>query len=132
MAVSKFKKKEFSYRGKSLEDLQDLSVEEFAQLVPTSLRRKLLKGMTDSERTFIKKFDKKGNNVKTHCRDMVVLPIMVNKTLNIYNGKDFQRLDVMPEMLGHRLGEFVLSRRRVTHSSPGVGATRSSANVSVK
>lgn len=132
MAAKNFKKKEFSYRGKSLEELQALSVEEFAQLIPSSLRRKLLKGMTESEKTFMKKFDKKGDSVKTHCRDMVVLPSMVNKTLNIYNGKDFQRLDVMPEMLGHRLGEFVLSKKRVTHSSPGVGATRSSSNVSVK
>ncbi|MBW2965389.1 ribosomal protein S19 family protein, partial [Candidatus Woesearchaeota archaeon] len=75
---------------------------------------------------------KSSKPVKTHCRSMIILPIMVNKTLKIYNGKSFEEVIIQPEMIGHYLGEYSQTRKRVAHSSPGVGATRSSSNVSVK
>ena len=75
---------------------------------------------------------KAGKNVKTHRRDMIILPEMVNKLIKVYNGKSFVTLSIEPEMIGHLFGEFVLTRRRVAHNSPGVGATRSSSNISVK
>jgi len=71
-------------------------------------------------------------NLKTHSREMVVLPKMVGLTIKVYNGKQFIDVLVVEEMLGHRFGEFALTRRRVAHNSPGVGATRSSASVSVR
>lgn len=123
--------KEFSYRGKSLEELQAMSTNDFAELLPARQRRSLKRGLTDAQKTFLKKLEKKGN-IKTHCRDMVILPVMVGKTIRIYKGKEFVPIEIMPEMIGHYLGEFALTRSKVSHSAPGVGATRSSAAVSVR
>ncbi|NOZ81217.1 MAG: 30S ribosomal protein S19 [DPANN group archaeon] len=124
-------KKEFTYRGKHLEELKAMSLQEFAELLPSRQRRKIDRGFTDAEKIFLEKFRKKGT-VETHCRDMLVLPEMVNKTIRIHNGKKFIELIVQPHMLGHCFGEFVLTRNRVAHSAPGVGATRSSSAISVR
>ncbi|MFH1589577.1 MAG: 30S ribosomal protein S19 [archaeon] len=123
--------KEFSYRGKNLEQLKELSLKELAELLPSSSRRKLKRGLTEEEKKFLAKIEKK-DNVKTHLRDMLVLPIMVGKTIKIHNGKTFQMIPIQEEMIGHILGEFALTRKRTTHSAPGVGATKSSSSVSVR
>jgi small subunit ribosomal protein S19 len=57
---------------------------------------------------------------------------MVGKTIEIYNGKVFNRVEIIPEMVGHYLGEYSLTRGRVSHGSAGVGATRSSKFVPLK
>lgn len=123
--------KEFIYRGKSMDELKELSVSEFADLLPSRERRTIKRGFTDAQQKLLKKLDKK-NDVETHCRDMVILPKMLGKTIRIHNGKAFVQIVIMPEMVGHRLGEYAQTRNNVKHSSPGVGATRSSSNISVK
>lgn len=125
-------KKEFMFRGKGLEEVQALSLNEFIQMLPSSKRRSLKRGFTDTQKRLLDKIRKGKDNIKTHSRDMIVLPEMVGKTLKIYNGKEFVSLIIVPEMLGHMLGEFSLTRKRVAHSAPGVGATRSSAAISVR
>lgn len=125
-------KKDFTYRGKTLEELQQLSVEEFAVLVPSRERRRLKRGMTEDQQKLLTNLRKTKGDVKTHCREMVILPEMVGRTIKVYNGKEFNIISIVPEMLAHRLGEFSPTRKRVAHSAPGVGATRSSASVSVK
>ncbi len=125
-------KKEFRYKGKSLEELQSLGIGELAELLPARARRTLKRGIPDDHKVVLKKVKNGDNNLRTHCRDMVVLPEMVNATIKIHNGKEFVQVIIQPEMIGHCLGEFVLTRKSITHSSPGVGATRSSANISVK
>jgi small subunit ribosomal protein S19 len=125
-------KKEFTYRGKKLDELKKLSIKEFAQLVKANPRRTLIRGLTEQQKIFLEKIRKGEKKLKTHCRDMVILPEMVNKTIMIHNGKAFVAILIKPEMLGHRLGEFALTRKSISHSAPGVGATRSSASVSVK
>lgn len=124
-------KKEFTFRGKTLEELQDMSLEELRTLLPARARRTLKKGLTDQQKILLQNI-RKTNNVKTHCRDMIILPEMVDKIVRVYNGKDFVAVTIQPEMIGHRLGEFVLTRRKVQHSAPGIGATRSSASISVR
>ncbi len=124
-------RKIFTYRGKVLEELQKMSINEFAELLPSKERRKIKRGFTDSEKTFLKKIEKK-NNVKTHCRDLIILPNMVGKTILIHKGKEYIPIMIQDEMIGHRFGEFVITRNRVSHSAPGVGATRSSSAVSVR
>ena len=74
----------------------------------------------------------KKDNVKTHCRDLIILPKIVGRKIRIHNGKGFEMVQIEPEMIGLRLGDLSLTRRSVAHSSPGVGATKSSSNVSVK
>lgn len=70
--------------------------------------------------------------VRTHCRDMVILPEMIDLTIAVHNGKDFVRVKIIPQMIGHVLGEFATTNKRVNHGSPGIGATKSSAYVPLK
>ena len=125
-------KKEFLYRGKKIEELQAMSLKEVSKLLPAAARRKINRGFTEQEKILLNNMKLSKKPVKTHCRAMIVLPEMVGLTIKIYTGKVFEDLIVQPEMIGHRLGEFALSRKRVAHSAPGVGATRSSSNISVK
>ena len=124
-------RKEFLFRGKKIEELKSLSLNEFADLLKSRERRKLKRGFTEEEKKLLKDVEKK-DEVKTHCRDMIILPLMVGKTIHVYNGKEFVAVRVTTEMLGHRLGEFALTRKRVQHHAPGVGATRSSQALSVR
>lgn len=125
-------KKEFTYRGKTLEELKELSITEFAELIPARARRSLKKGLSDQQKILLGKIKAKKTNIKTHCRNMVVLPEMVGMTISIHNGKNFVKIIIQDEMIGHYLGEFTYNRTRVSHSAPGIGATRSSAALSVK
>ncbi|MBR9691212.1 30S ribosomal protein S19 [Candidatus Woesearchaeota archaeon] len=125
-------KKEFTYYGKTLDELKKLSLNEFAELAPARIRRSLKRGIDEQQKTLLKKIKKGEKDLKTHCRDMIILPEMINQTIGIYNGKDFVRIIIQPEMLGHYLGEFAGTRKGVSHSAPGIGATRSSAALSVK
>ncbi|MBC8494673.1 30S ribosomal protein S19 [archaeon] len=123
--------KEYLYQGKKLEELKELSLNELASILPSRQRRKIKRGFSDEEKKLIVKVEKQ-DRVKTHLRDMIVLPQMVGKTIRIHTGKDFQQILIQEEMIGHYLGEFALTRKRTVHSAPGVGATRSSSSVSVR
>jgi len=124
-------KKIFTYRGKTLEELQALDLKEFAKLVTSRARRTLLRGRNHQEENMYKKLAK-GKSPKTQARDVVITPQMVGKTISIHSGKEWVRVDVVDEMVGHFLGEFALTRKKVGHNAPGIGATKSSSNVSVK
>ena len=125
-------KKEFSYRGKTLEELKGLSLNEVAALLPARQRRVLKRGLTDQQKILLKKIKKNEGNIETQCRDMIILPEMVGKTIRVHRGKEFLPVIIIEEMIGHYLGEFVLTRKRVEHSAPGIGATKSIAALSVK
>jgi small subunit ribosomal protein S19 len=124
--------KEFKYRGKTLEELKSLSIKDLALLLPSRERRKIKRGFTDAEKAFLAKLQSKSKKIETHCRDMVILPSMVGRLISIHAGKEFKDVEVTAEMIGHRLGEFALTRSRVSHNAPGIGATKSSAALSVK
>ena len=57
---------------------------------------------------------------------------MVGLEFEIYNGKEFNRVEIKPEMIGQYLGEYSMTRKIVKHSAPGVGATRSSLFIPIK
>jgi small subunit ribosomal protein S19 len=121
------------YRGKTIEELQSLSIKEVSQLFPSRQRRSLTRELTDQQKIFLTKIkNSKKNTIKTQCRDIIILPNMVDKIIQVYNGKEYVSVRVIPEMIGHYLGEFSLTRKKVSHSAPGIGATRSSASVSVR
>lgn len=129
--------KVFTYRGKTIEELQGMDVKEFAKLLPARQRRSVLRGFTDDQKRLLEKVKKarQGSfrkNIKTHCRDMIILPEMVGLMIFVHRGKDFVPVKITEDMLGHYLGEMTLTRQRVEHSAPGVGATKSSAAFSVK
>ena len=124
--------KEFTLRGKTVEEIKKMSLPEFAALVPSRERRKLKRGFSDAEKVFLEHLTRNKRDYKTHCRDLPVLPTMIGKTIKVYSGKEFVPVLIIPEMLGHRLGEYVMTRKKVSHSAPGIGATRSSASLSVR
>ena len=122
----------FTYRGKIIEELQKMSLGEFAKLLPSRQRRSLLRGLNDKQKKFLERLRKSDKPVRTHLREMMIIPEMVFKKVLIHNGKEWLLIDIKPEMIGHRLGEFALTRKRVTHSAPGVGATRASKFLPMK
>ena len=126
--------KEFSYRGKSLEELKALDTREFAKYLGADSRRAVLRHFEVLEK-FVNKCKKKsslGKQIRTHSRDLVIIPNMVGYQIFVHNGKEFFKIEIIPEMLGHRLGEFAQTRKKVEHGAPGIGATKSSAALSVK
>ncbi len=127
-------KKEFKYRGKNLEELKQLEIREFAKLLPSREKRSLLREFASTQK-FIndcKKKKRNGKTIKTHSKSIVIVPQLVGMTIFVYNGQNYEKLNVNERMLGHRLGEFVNTRKDVEHGAPGIGATRSSAALSVK
>ena len=124
--------KEFIFRGKKLDDIKKMDLQEFMKIVPARERRSLKRGFTEQEKVFLDNLRAGEKDPKTHCRDMVVLPEMVGRLIKVYNGKEFTPVQIEPDMMGHRLGEFAHTRRKVAHSAPGIGATRSSASLSVR
>jgi small subunit ribosomal protein S19 len=131
---TEIKKKEFTYRGKTLEELKQLDIREFAKLLRANSRRTVLR-QSDEIQKFALRCKKKVENkkqIKTHSRYIVIVPPLVGMTIRIYNGKEFSPVQITEEMLGHRLGEFAVTRNKVKHGAAGIGATRSSASRSVK
>ena len=125
------RKEEFSYRGHSPEELKDLELDRLAQLFPARQRRKLKRELTEDQKKLLQKI-REGKTIRTHQRDMIVLPEMFGTSIGVHDGKTFAIVEIMPEMIGHYLGEYALTRRRVAHGGPGVGATRSSRYVPLK
>src|SRR3989344_6585545 len=125
-------KKEFTFKGKTAEELKKLSLNEFAQLLTSRQRRTIKRGFTEQQKILLKKLRSNKKNIETHCRDMIILPEMIGKIIKVHQGKDFVPVAIEADMIGHYLGEFVLTRKKVAHSAPGIGATRSSASLSVK
>ena len=131
--------REFQYRGYSMDALQQMSMDEFIRILPSRQRRSLTRGLTTDQRALMelirtsrKTKGKESKPIKTHCRDMVIIPEMVGLNLLIHSGKEFTSLDIKPEMIGHYVGEFVITNKKVVHGTPGIGASRSSMYVPLK
>ena len=132
--------KEFVYRGYTLDSLMSLSMDEFINLLPSRQRRSLQRGLTSEQRILLEKIRKakeaikqgKTIKVKTHVRDVIILPEMVGIKIFIHNGKEFIPVDIKPKMIGHYLGEFAITNKPVRHGTPGIGASRSSMYVPLK
>jgi small subunit ribosomal protein S19 len=129
--------KEFRYRGYTVDQLNSMSTEAILQLLPSRARRSLNRGISDDKRKLLEdvrsqKEGKLEGQIKTHARDMIVLPVMVGSTIGVYTGKEFVPLQVKPEMIGHCLGEYAITNKKVVHGTPGIGASRSSLYVPLK
>ena len=134
-------RKIYKYRGYTLEELQNMSLEDFIQLLPARQRRSVKRGFLPRQQIVLdkmRKLNEEGKKdgrpvvIRTHCRDMIVLPEMVGTTFGIYDGHNFVEVTIMPEMIGCYFGEFAPTRQRVQHGDPGMGATRSSMFVPLK
>ena len=118
-------KKEFTYRGHTPDQLKKMSIKESATLLPSRERRSILRGMTEPEKSLLRKIEKR-DGVKTHAREMVIVPMMIGKTILVHSGKEYVPVAVTEEMVGIRLGELVHTRKPTKHNSPGIGASSSS------
>ncbi|HYS71610.1 MAG TPA: 30S ribosomal protein S19 [Thermoplasmata archaeon] len=128
------RKKEFTYRGFTLDELRAMPLQDVIDLLPARARRTYVRGLDDERLTFVEKLRGNGSEeaVRTHCRDVPILPDFVGKKVAVHNGKAFALVEIKPEMIGHYLGEFAMTRHDVKHSGPGVGATRSSKFMPLK
>jgi small subunit ribosomal protein S19 len=126
------RKKEFTYRGFTIEELKAMTPDELMPLMPARARRSMRRGMGDDARKFWEAIRKGKQNVETHCREILVLPELVGHKVGIHKGNEFKVIEVLPEMVGHYLGEFALTRKFNKHAGPGVGATRSSKFMPLK
>lgn len=127
-------KKQFTYKGKTIEELKELNVREFAKLIKSRQRRTILRNFQEIE-TFINRSKikiAKNKPIKTHQRDLIVTPEMITWKIFIYNGNKFVPAEITGEMLGHKFGEFAPTRARIKHSKAGVGATKGSKHKSKK
>ena len=129
---------EFTYRGYTLDELQEMDVEEVAELLPARKRRSIVRGLSGEHQKLLEKArnadeeETANSPIRTHLRDMPILPEFVGLTFAVYDGQEFGRVRIQPEMIGHYLGEFQLTRKSVTHGQAGIGATRSSKFVPLK
>ena len=133
--------REFRFKGYSSEQIKALSIETVLPLLKARQRRSLdkrvAKYMTDDKRKLREEIKqaregKLKSSIKTHVRDMIILPDMVDITIAVHNGKEFSPVLIKPEMIGHYLGEYAITNKRVQHGAPGVGASRSSLYVPLK
>jgi small subunit ribosomal protein S19 len=129
--------KEFRYRGHTAEELSAMSTEQLLKLLPSRARRSLNRGVSEDKRKILEearaiKEGRKEGQIRTHARDMIVLPTMVGLKIGVHNGKEFVDLEVKPEMIGRYLGEYVITNKKVVHGTPGIGASRSSLYVPLK
>ncbi|MGC9202684.1 MAG: 30S ribosomal protein S19 [Thermoproteota archaeon] len=130
-----------TYRGFSLEQLLAMTPDELVRVLPSGARRSLKRGLHPETRKLLMKIRKArqimlstGQQpvIKTHRRELVILPEMVGMTINVHNGKEFVPVKISIEMIGHRLGEFAITNKKVVHGKPGVGASKSSMYVPLK
>ena len=122
------KSKEQNYRGQKLEHLKTLDVREVAKYLKSRSRRSVLRNFDKIEK-FVKRCEtaiSQNKKIRTHLRDMIIVPRMVGMKVSVHNGKQFNDVPITVEMIGHRLGEFSLTRGRVNHGEAGIGATKSS------
>jgi len=127
-------KKQFTFRGKSIEQLKELDVREFAKYVKSRTRRAVLRQFQVIE-DFVsraKRKIEKNKPIKTHKRTMIVVPQLVGMKIQIYNGHEFLPVEITKEMLGHRLGEFSPTRGKVKHGTAGIGSTKGSKSQAKK
>jgi len=129
--------KKFEYKGTPLAELEQMSMDKLFKLFPARQRRSLTRGITDGKRKLIEeikssKAGKNKNPIKTHLRDLIILPYMVGVQVNVFSGKEYVPVNIVPQMISHYLGEYVITNKRVSHGAPGVGASRSSLYVPLK
>lgn len=134
--------KEFRYRGRAMQELLDMPLNEFAKLLGARARRSVMHGINNRTHSkMMKKIETAARKrragetvkpIKTHDRDMVVLPQMVGLQFSVHKGNEFKIMDVVEDMMGHYLGEFALTRKKLSHGRAGIGATKSSTAITAR
>jgi small subunit ribosomal protein S19 len=127
--------KEFLYKGRNEDELKTLSMDEFIGLLPSRMRRSLRRGISDRQRILIEKiraWTPEKKPIRTHARDLVIIPEMIGKSIHVFNGIEFVEVKIDLKKIGHYLGEYAITNRPVRHGRPGIGASRSSMYIPLK
>jgi small subunit ribosomal protein S15e len=133
--------KKFMFKGMELDKVLDLSQEELMALVPARARRRFNRGLKRKPMALIKRLRKakracgehqKPDPVKTHLRNMIIVPEMIGSVVGVYNGKVFTQVEIKPEMIGMYLAEFSISYKPVGHGRAGMSATSSARFIPLK
>lgn len=133
--------KRFTYRGVEIEKLLDMGTDELVELFPARARRRFQRGLKRKSLALIKKLriakkqaphGERPDAVRTHLRNMIIVPEMIGSVVGVYNGKTFNQVEIKPEMIGHYLGEFSITYKPVGHGRPGIGASTSSRFIPLK
>ncbi len=124
--------KEFKFKGYSLEELVAMDREKLMEILPARVRRSMKREKGSDQKIAERRLLLSKKEIRTHVRDLIILPKYVGKIVNVHNGNGFTKFEIKAEMIGHYLGEFALTRKDVKHSGPGVGATRSSKFMPLK
>lgn len=124
--------RDYKYRGKSVEELKSMSMDEFLLLLPSRTRRSLRRGLSNEQRIILEKIRQGDKVIRTHARDMVILPEMIGVIVQVHNGQDFFDVNINEKMIGHYLGEYAITMQQVRHGRPGIGASRSSMYIPLK
>lgn len=125
--------KNFQYRGRTVDELRAMSMDEFISILPARMRRSLRRGLSSDQRIVLEKLRRnQGKPIRTHARDMIILPEMIGKSVFVHTGKEFKEIKVNEKMLGHYVGEFAITINLVRHGRPGIGASRSSMYIPLK
>lgn len=127
-------KKEFTFRGKTIEELKKLSLKEFSNLLKSRSRRYVVRNSQEIEKFVRRAREKleKNKKIRTHKREMIIIPELIGMNIQVHNGKEFAQVEIIGEMMGHKLGEFALTRSKVVHTKAGVGATKGTKHQSKK
>merc|ERR1712066_622457 len=122
--------KKYSYRGVDLDKLLDLSNQDLMEMFRARQRRKFSRGIKRKPIALLKKLRKakrdtgygeKPDPVKTHLRNMVIVPEMIGSVVAVYNGKQYINVEIKPEMIGHYLAEFSITYKPIKHGRAGGG-----------
>ena len=125
--------KNFQYRGRTVNELRAMSMDEFISILPARMRRSLRRGLSSDQRIVLEKLRRnQGKPIRTHARDMIIIPEMIGKSVFVHTGKEFKEIKVTEKMLGHYVGEFAITINLVRHGRPGIGASRSSMYIPLK
>merc|ERR1712224_782693 len=133
--------RKYSYRGVDLDKLLDLSNNDLMELFRARCRRKFSRGIKRAPIALLKKLRKakretpygeKPEAVKTHIRNMIIVPEMIGSVVGVYNGKQYINVEIKPDMIGHYLAEFSITHKPIAHGRPGIGSTNSSRFIPLK
>jgi len=133
--------RKFTYRGVDLDQLLDMGTEELTELFAARQRRRYQRGIKRKPQALLKKLrsakktaeaGEKPEVVRTHLRNVIIIPEMIGSVVGVYNGKTFNNVEIKPDMVGHYLGEFSITYKPVKHGKPGIGATHSSRFIPLK
>merc|ERR1712022_58189 len=136
--------RKYSYRGVDLENLLVMPMNDLMDLVHARARRRFKHGLKRKYYALLKRLraakkavtrpedGEKPECIKTHLRNMIILPEMIGSVVGVYNGKVFNQVEIKADMVAHYLGEFSITYKPVNHGTAGIGATKSSRFVPLK